>query len=304
MITWFALLLIASSVPDEGRIVFTGNPELVRPGFVSTSKSEIKITFSPDGQRMLWGTIGWEGGAGGWDIWESRREDGQWSKPTPVSFNSSLNDFDPYFAPDGRGVYFFSNRAGGLGGDDIWFAAFDPESGAYSPAEDLGPNINSAGDEWAPILSFDGKRILFASDGRGGHGLHDLITSERKDGAWLPAEPLPGAVNSADDDFDAILLEKDSVLVFTRKGSGKDEAYLYGSFLRGGVWSEPVRLGPEVNVEGSWNLGPGVNLAEPGVLYFSAHHPGNAVGLADIYRIPFRLADETAAPDDVSTKSP
>ncbi|MBI2838940.1 MAG: PD40 domain-containing protein [Acidobacteria bacterium] len=216
MIPRVALLLVASSVPDEGRIVFMGNPGLVRPGFVSTSKSEIKITFSPDGERMLWGTIGWEGGAGGWDIWESRLEGGQWSKPAPVSSNSSQNDFDPYFAPDGRGVYFFSNRAGGVGGDDIWFAAFDPERGAYSPAENLGPHMNSTGDEWAPILSSDGKRILFASDGRGGRGLHDRFTSERKDGALLPAEPLPGSVNSTDDDFDAILLEKDSVLVSSR----------------------------------------------------------------------------------------
>lgn len=300
-IAWIALLLVAAPMPDEGRLVFSGSAELVYPGLVSTSNSEIKLTFSPDARRMLWGTIGWDGGAGGWDIWESRLEGGQWSRPAPVSFNSSQNDFDPFFTPDGRGVYFFSNRDGGLGGDDIWFAAFDPETGTYSPAENLGPNINSKGDEWAPILSSDGKRLLFASDGRGGRGLHDLFTSDRKDDTWLPAVPLPGAVSSAEDDFDAILLEKDCLLIFTRKASDKDEAYLYASLLQGGVWSQPVRLGPEVNVDGAWNLGPGANPTEPGMLYFTSHRPGNAVGRSDIYRIPFRVVNEKVVPDPVQS---
>src|ERR1043165_5756782 len=50
------------------------------PDLVSTANSEVRITFSPDGKRMLWGAIGWSGGQGGWDIFESRRGSNGWSK--------------------------------------------------------------------------------------------------------------------------------------------------------------------------------------------------------------------------------
>ena len=100
---------------------------------VSTPNSEVRITFSPDGNRMLWGTIGWSGGMGGWDIFESRRVAGGWSNPAAVWFNSTANDFDPSFAPDGSGVYFFSNRDGGFGKDDLYFAALDRAPTATRP---------------------------------------------------------------------------------------------------------------------------------------------------------------------------
>ncbi|MGH8542565.1 MAG: hypothetical protein ACREX3_02745, partial [Gammaproteobacteria bacterium] len=43
--------------------VVCGNAELVAPGTISTKLSEVRLTVSPDGSRMLWGTIGWDGGA-------------------------------------------------------------------------------------------------------------------------------------------------------------------------------------------------------------------------------------------------
>src|SRR5688572_26484067 len=109
-----ALCLISTVAAS---LTYRSEARLWLPDLVSTAHSEVRITFSPDGERMLWGTIGWSGGVGGWDIYESRRSGSAWSKPSPVSFNSTANDFDPSFAPDGAGVYFFSNRAGGFGKD-------------------------------------------------------------------------------------------------------------------------------------------------------------------------------------------
>jgi len=83
---------------------------------------------------MLWGSTKCEGGTGGWEIWESKHGSQRWSTPQPAAFNSPQNNFDPSFSPDGKGVYFFSNRPGGLGGDDIWFAPYDPATGEYEPA--------------------------------------------------------------------------------------------------------------------------------------------------------------------------
>src|SRR5262245_20259311 len=153
--------------------------QLWLPDQVSTPKSEVRITFSPDGTRMLWGAIGWSDGKTGWDIYESQRSGNSWTKPVVASFNSTANDFDPSFAPDGSGVYFFSNRAGGFGKDDIYFAPFDASTGRYGAASNLGKAINTAGDEWAPVVAPDGKRLMFASDGHGGRGKHDLFVAHR-----------------------------------------------------------------------------------------------------------------------------
>jgi hypothetical protein len=114
------------AAPFACALLFVSPAQLWAPDVVSTAQSEVRVTFSPDGQRMLWGAIGWSGTpgttGGGWDIYESERSDGGWSKPRIVAFNSTANDFDPSFAPDGSGVYFFSNREGGFGKDDIYFA--------------------------------------------------------------------------------------------------------------------------------------------------------------------------------------
>jgi hypothetical protein len=80
-----------------------GPAELVMVEQVATAGSEVKITFSPDGQRVLWGVIGRPGGPGGLDIWECRKRAGQWGLPAPVAFDSPQNDFDPSFAQDGSG---------------------------------------------------------------------------------------------------------------------------------------------------------------------------------------------------------
>ena len=64
------LLAAGASAP----LAFEGAAELFEKGRVSTATAtEIRIAFSPDGTRMLWGTIGREGGAGGWDLWESKK---------------------------------------------------------------------------------------------------------------------------------------------------------------------------------------------------------------------------------------
>ncbi len=268
---------------------FTGPAEVWLPGIVSTEASEIKPAFSPRGDRLLWGSTNRRGGAGGWDIWETVRSGSGWGAPRPVTFNSPANDFDPCFAADGTGVYFFSNRPGGMGGDDLYFAPFDAARGTYGAAVNLGPGVNSPGDEWAPLACPDGQRLIFSSNGHGGRGGQDLFVAHRVDGRWQATEPLPGAVNGAGDDFDAALLHDGRTLVFTRKAQGAEGCDLYVAELGAAGYAEPRRLGPEINGAGGWNLGPAVNPREPGRLYFSSDRRGGR-GLADIHWISYSTA--------------
>jgi hypothetical protein len=257
------------------------------PDVVSTEKSEVRITFSPDGKRMLWGAIGWNKGSGGWDIYESERSAGGWSAPRVVSFDSSANDFDPSFAPDGSGVYFFSNRDGGFGKDDIYFAPFDASTGRYGAAANLGKAINSAGDEWAPVVSPDGKRLLFASDGHGGRGKHDLFVAHRRGNAWGEIENLE-SLNTPDEDFDATFLHDGVSVVYTSGKFEGDAIALYVAEFRDGRFQPRERLPAAVNSQkqGAWTLGPSISAHDPGALYFTSEHAGGR-GRADIYRIEY-----------------
>lgn len=258
------------------RLIVVSDPEPV----LTTKLSEVKVTFSPDGKRMLWGSTDRPGGAGKWDIWEATAKGKGWSEPHPVPFSSAANDFDPSFAPDGSGVYFFSNRPGGQGGDDIYFAPFD--QGGYGTPRSCGPNVNSSGDEWGPMLSSDGKRLLFASDGRGGSGKHDLFVAERqgKDG-WAEAQNLGPVIASKLDDFDATFLDDGRSIVFASERRGVDTAHLFVTVWDRGAYRAPVWLGPKVNRPDKWNFGAAVRTGEPGVLYFNNG--------GDVHRVRYRL---------------
>ncbi len=280
------------AAPFACALLFVSPAQLWAPDVVSTAHSEVRITFSPDGQRMLWGAIGWGsaagGTSGGWDIYESERSDAGWSKPRVVSFNSTANDFDPSFAPDGSGVYFFSNREGGLGKDDIYFAPYDSRAGVYGAPRNLGAPVNSAGDEWAPVLSPDGKRLLFASDGHGGRGKHDLFVAHRDGERWEHIEGLD-ALNTPEEDFDATFLHDGVSVVYTSGNFERDEVSLYFAEFRDGRFQPRRRLPAAVNSQkqGAWTLGPSISPHDPGALYFTSEH-AEGRGRADIYRIDYR----------------
>jgi len=287
-----ALLAIAGCAtqsPREPAFELEGDASVLLPGVVSSDYSEIRAAVSADGNTVLWGSTNRPGGAGGWDIWMSRREGSGWSAPVAVSFDSPQNEFDPAFTPDGRTLWFFSNRSGGLGGDDLWSVAFDPRSATFGVPVNAGASINSAGDEWAPTPSPDGRALLFATNGRGGAGRHDLFLSAWQGGAWQSAQPLAGEVNGPGDDFDAAFVDDGRVLVFARSEDVEHAPIALWSAVReGGRYMHPQRLDTRVNVDGGWILGPSDDRAHPGTLLFSGVRAGGQ-GLADIHSIHYRV---------------
>ncbi|MBA4317371.1 MAG: hypothetical protein C0412_03125 [Flavobacterium sp.] len=270
------------------KIEFMSKPEIFLPGIVSTDKSEVKITFSKDGKTALWGVIGWDGGPGGWDIYRMTKNGMGWSKPQLVSFNSSSNDFDPCFSADGKGVYFFSNRPGGIGGDDIYFVSYNADKNTFGEPVNLGAEINTKGDEWGPTVSLDGTMFLYCTDGAGGSGKHDVFICDVVEGKLVNRKNL-AELNSAEDDFDPSFLHDSKTIIFSRKTSDKDEVLLFVSFLADGRYTIPEMLGTNINAFESWNFGSAIDPSNKKLLYYTSHHPDNNKGRVDIYSIEYNI---------------
>ena len=137
------------------------------------------------------------------EIWKSNRTDAKWSKPEQVKITAdTLSSYaHPAISPDGRWLYFTSDMPGGQGGLDLWRVQIDGKHGLGS-VENLGPDINSAGNECFPAFRPDGE-LYFSSDGRAdGFGGLDLYRA-REDTVshrWT-VHHLPAPMNSSADDF-------------------------------------------------------------------------------------------------------
>jgi Tol biopolymer transport system component len=253
-------------------------------GVVSTPASEVRASVSPDGMRIAWGSTDRQGGAGGWDLWQATLRDGRWSDPRPLAVNSAANDFDPLFSADGRWLYFFSNRDGGFGGDDLYRAPVAAD-GTFGAAVNLGAGVNGKGDEWAPTPGIDGTSLLFASDGLGGAGRHDLFVARWNGKAFVAPRPVPG-INSADDEFDAAWLDDGRAIVFARSRNVEAEPIrLFVAQCDGAAYGEATPWDVSFNTADGYTLGPVVDANKPRELLVSGSAKSPKAGRMDIYRV-------------------
>jgi Tol biopolymer transport system component len=277
-----ALLAVIGAAGPSAHVTLVGVAEPFAPGIASTSHAEIRLTLSPDGNTALWFSRDRPGGAGGYDIWMSRRTIAGWQPASPVSFNSAGRDFDPAFSADGRWVYFCSNRAGGSGGDDIYRIAVTA-TGFGTPVS-LGATVNSSTDEFAPMLSPDGRTLLFSSDRPGGAGGHDLFTARSDRNGFAPARPLPGTVNTAANEFDPSFLRDGVTIVFARAMDFRtDTVALFHAALRAKGYGAGTRLLDNA----SDVYGAMLDWSDRDVLTFS-RHDGQQGGM-NLYRIRYLI---------------
>lgn len=283
-----------SAVATPVVLEIVGEPELFAPGIVSTEASDVRLTLSPDGQTAAWFTRNRAGGPGEYDIWISKRSSKGWTAAVPASFNSPQRDFDPAFSADGRFIYFCSNRPGGLGGDDIYRAPVEQDG--FGAVEHVGANVNSARNEWAPMLSPDGNTLLFSSNGRGAQRLDLFIARRLGDNTFAPASPLPGAINTSADEFDATFLADNTTVVFSRAPDiNVDRITLAYSSLTGNGNDAGTVLPASVNAVGQNTYGPMLDWSRPDHITLSSQRPEARAGGTDLYVIRYRLTRPPAA---------
>lgn len=122
------------------------------------------------------------GAAPDFDLYVSRWRAGAFQEPELVEgVNSAGQDGQPFLSDDSRELYFYSNRAGGFGGNDIWVASRTKAKDAWGAPTNLGPNVNSAAPETRPSLSSDGATLYFGTTRAApvGEGSSDVFVSTR-----------------------------------------------------------------------------------------------------------------------------
>ena len=221
-------------------------------------------TISHDGRVVIFTACGRnEKEHTGCDIYMSVRQGDRWGKPRNLGapVNSRYWESFPSLSIDGYTLYFASNRPGGYGGTDIWCCTL--EEGRWSEPRNLGPAVNTKGNETAPYIHFDDKTLYFASDGHTGMGGMDLFCAKRvNDSIWGEVKNLGYPINTPDDENNLIVAPDGRTAIFSSDrygGYGHQDLYSF-------VMPAPVRperitfIDPVVQAENLLTLGDTVTL--------------------------------------------
>ncbi len=191
--------------------------------------NEGSITFSSDGTYMIFakGNNGKSSGRNNVDLYWSRFRRGGWTNPRLLNVNTSRSwDSTPFLSKDGKTLYFASNRSKGYGGTDIYKANVN-RRGRWINIQNLGPEINTPGNELFPSVTEDG-RLYFSSDNHEGFGGLDIFVASRRGGKITiknPGKPL----NSSGDDFGVNPYNPTRGFFTSNRdgGSGDDDIYTF-----------------------------------------------------------------------------
>ena len=196
-------------------------------GELNTEFDEGIVSFSPDGQTMYLSVARRSPNAStSVEIYTSRRSDASWSAPQKFEITADTISAvgHPAVSPDGRYLYFASDMPGGFGGKDIWRINLLERSGSL---ENLGPQINTAGDEMFPYMRTD-SLMYFSSDGHPGFGGLDLFTARlNSTGDRWSIENMGKPMNSAGDDFGITFGEGESGFFSSNRGDGRGYDHIY-----------------------------------------------------------------------------
>jgi outer membrane protein OmpA-like peptidoglycan-associated protein/tetratricopeptide (TPR) repeat protein len=171
-------------------------------GNINSSYNEGALNISQDGQWLIFTGCNFPDGLGSCDLFISYRTADGWSAPENLgpNFNTEFFESAPSLSPDKRDLYFTSDRPGGYGGNDI-YVAHRNENGHWSAPENMGPTINTAGDESWPFIHADNSSLYFTSSGLPGYGGTDLfLVRKNANGEWGIPENLGYPINTIDNE--------------------------------------------------------------------------------------------------------
>ena len=171
-------------------------------GNINSNSNEGALNISQDGQWLIFTGCNFQNGFGSCDLYMSFATPEGWSSPENMGpvFNTEFFESAPSLSPDKRDLYFTSNRPGGYGGNDL-YVAHRGENGRWSAPVNMGPSINTAGDESWPFIHADNSSLYFTSNGLPGYGGDDLfVVRKNASGEWGIPENLGYPINTIENE--------------------------------------------------------------------------------------------------------
>jgi outer membrane protein OmpA-like peptidoglycan-associated protein/tetratricopeptide (TPR) repeat protein len=167
-------------------------------GDINSNMNEGAQNISQDGQWLIFTGCNFPNGRGSCDLYISYLTPQGWS--TPENLGSPINteawESAPSLSPDKRDLYFSSSRLGGYGAKDI-FVSHRLPNGRWSEPENLGPEVNTIGDESGPFIHADNQTLYFTSSGHLGYGGSDLfLVKKEQNKKWSKALNLGYPINT------------------------------------------------------------------------------------------------------------
>jgi outer membrane protein OmpA-like peptidoglycan-associated protein len=193
-------------------------------------------------------------------IYEARRGALDWENVQELPFNNDeYSCMHPALSPDGKKLYFASDRPGGMGGLDIWVSL--RQGKGWSEPINMGSKINSTGNDVFPFMHESGI-LFFASDGHKGYGGLDLFMIDIGKPEWGELANLGEPFNSAADDLGFILNPDGDMGYFSSNrpgGMGRDDLYqfLAPEGIQGVTFPEMTNLVVAVHDENTGRYLPG-----------------------------------------------
>ncbi len=203
------------------------------PGAVNGSYHEGPVALSADGCTMYFTRSHYvqrklqkdEGNTSNLMLFRAKLDStGKWGNLHAFAYNSEQwSTGHPALSPDGKTLYFASDRPGGLGGSDIW-RCIDNGTGWSEPIN-LGPTVNTPGNELFPTVN--GRTLHFASTGHLNMGGLDIFETLEVDGGWKDPVNLNAPINTPKDDFFFVLDSTNKAGFLSSDRSGIDQIYAF-----------------------------------------------------------------------------
>ncbi len=190
---------------------------------INTPDNEGAQALSVDGKSMFFTACNRPGDYGRCDIYYAAKKGNRWGKPYNIGapVNTKYSEKQPGIAPDGKTLYFASDRNGTKGKLDIWMTQKQPNSG-WSEPQNLGDNINTPGHEMSPFIHPDGQTMYFASEGHTGMGGFDLYYVKKdKDGDWGEPVNMGYPINTSGNEEGLMVNARGNLAFYS---SNRDEA--------------------------------------------------------------------------------
>ncbi len=211
-----------------------GEPKLVTSGEINTVDNEGAVCFDSRYKMMFFTRCPNEKKKNlGCEIWVSEAKGkGEWNAPTKVLLtpNDTISVGHPCASEDGKYLIFASDLPGGFGGRDLWYTTFDKKKEAWTIPVNLGPEINTPGDELFPTFAKNGN-LYFASNGYVGLGGLDIFVAKKvgSEYKWENPQNVGYPINSENNDYALIeYTDKKGFFTSERKNpNGKNDADIY-----------------------------------------------------------------------------